>query len=507
MWPFRKSPAPTPAPEPKPARWEQAFSTDLLQDGEARARAMRLRQAILDAQPPTSRTSAMDACVFPEGENGADDGSIPDAVLGWFTSGQFLGYQNLAVIAQNWLIDKACAMPARDAVRHGFDLTLSDAGGQEESGDLEKRINELNREQFALSKHLVEFVRFGRVFGIRHVLFDVRPKGVNINTWRENPFNFDAVSPGSYRGLVQIDPYWMAPEMSAVGTSDPTDPDFYEPEWWNVMGRRIHRSHFAIFVPNPIADILKPLYLYGGVSVPQRILERVYAAERTANEAPQLAMSKRLDVLKTDLAGVMANHENFQQNMQFRSRNMNNYGIQVVDTDDTLERHDTALTDLDVTVMTQYQLVAAAANVPATKLLGTTPKGFNATGEYEESSYHEELETIQNNDLTPLVERHIQLLMKSEGLDDSDEIKIVVNWLPVDSPTAKEVAEIQELESRRDVNLVNAGAIDGLDVRNRLIADRRSGYADLSEETEADEEEIDDRPPGDIPEETVGKSS
>ena len=30
--------------------------------------------------------------------------------------------------------------------------------------------------------------------------------------------------------------------------------------------------------------------------------------------------------------------------------------------------------------MTQYQLAASVANVPATKLLGTQPKGFNATG-------------------------------------------------------------------------------------------------------------------------------
>ncbi len=36
------------------------------------------------------------------------------------------------------------------------------------------------------------------------------------------------------------------------------------------------------------------MYNYFGVSVPERIYERVYASERTANEAPQLAMTKRL---------------------------------------------------------------------------------------------------------------------------------------------------------------------------------------------------------------------
>ena len=54
-----------------------------------------------------------------------------------------------------------------------------------------------------------------------------------------------------------------------------------------------------------------------------------------------------------------------------------NYGVKVIDKDaEDLTQFDTGLADLDVTIMTQYQLVAAIAGVPATKLLGTTPKGF-----------------------------------------------------------------------------------------------------------------------------------
>ena len=52
---------------------------------------------------------------------------------------------------------------------------------------------------------------------------------------------------------------------------------------------------------------MKPAYLYGGLPVPQLISERVYAAERTANEAPMLAMTKRLTVLKCDITQAVAN--------------------------------------------------------------------------------------------------------------------------------------------------------------------------------------------------------
>lgn len=135
--------------------------------------------------------------------------------------------------------------------------------------------------------------------------------------------------------------------------------------------------------------------------------------------------------------------------------------------------------------MTQYQIVAAAAGVPATKLLGTTPKGFNATGEYEHASYHEELETIQSNDLTPLVNRHHLMVMRSEvepalGLVPGS-VRVEVDWLPVDSPSAKEYAEINKIKSDTDTALTALGAIDAVDVRNRLRGDKNSDYADLHE--------------------------
>ncbi len=150
-----------------------------------------------------------------------------------------------------------------------------------------------------------------------------------------------------------------------------------------------------------------------------------------------------------------------------------NYGVQMMGKDDVAQQFDTSLADLDATIMTQYQLVAAAANVPATKLLGTTPKGFNATGEYEESNYREELESVQSNDLDELLQRHYDMLMRSEELPLTE---ISVTWAPLDSPTAAESAEIELKSAQTDAALSATGAIDGLDIRKKLAADKESSY-------------------------------
>jgi hypothetical protein len=165
--------------------------------------------------------------------------------------------------------------------------------------------------------------------------------------------------------------------------------------------------------------------------------------------------------------------------------------VKVVGLDDKIEQFDTSLAEVDSTIMTQYQLVAAASNVPATKLLGTTPKGFNATGEYEESSYHEYLESIQENELQELLEGHYLRMVRSCMVPEFSmkPFELEVAWKPVDSPTAEELSDLNLKKAQTDSALVAAGAIDGFDVRQRLINDPDSGYHGI--------EDIVDGGPGD----------
>lgn len=479
MFPFRRKPAPE---KPAPKR-ERLFTTDY-EGPRSGARALenmvsRIRGAIPRvARAPGVTMDSGDEPAF-KGFGDLQVSNLPDALVGWFAAQSFIGYNMCAIIAQHWLIDKACTMPARDAIRHGFDLQVSDAP----TPDIDKEIAEDIQEQdelFRLGWNMEQFVRMGRVFGIRVAFFKVDSPDP---TYYENPFNPDGITPGSYKGIVQVDPYWCIPVLDMESASDPASVHFYDPTWWIINGQKYHRSHLCVFRNSEVPDLLKPLYQYGGISVPQKIMERVYAAERTANEGPQLALSKRSIVFKTDLAEAMANQDKFAKHMINYTELMNNFGVKVVDNQDAMEQTDTTLSDLDSVIMTQYQIVAAASNVPATKLLGTTPKGFNSSGGYEESSYHEELESIQANDLTAFVNRHHDLVMRSVVLParglSPDVVKVKISWAPVDSPSAKEYAEINYLKSQTDSLYVTAQAIDGHDIRARLKADPNSDYTDI----------------------------
>lgn len=415
--------------------------------------------------------------------------TLPELQVLWYASQTFIGYQLCAFLAQNWLVGKCCLMPAKDATRNGFDIKLS------KEFDIESEVLEDIKRldvEYKLQDNLIKFVQFGRVFGIRIALFNVDSDDPD---YYYKPFNPDGVTPGSYRGISQIDPYWVTPQLDGESSGNPGSINFYVPTWWNINGRLVHRTHLVIFMGEEVADILKPQYIYGGISIPQKIAERVYAAERTANEAPLLALTKRTDVVKADLAQATAQFPGFVERIRQWVYNRDNFGVKMIGLDEDMQQFDTSLNDLDSVIMTQYQLVAAAANVPATKLLGTQPKGFNSTGEYEEANYHEELESIQSHDLTPLIERHHMLLIRSEICPkyNIEPFSTTIVWNDLDAMTAKEQAEVNRMAAETGRLLIESGAIDGMEERTRIRTDKNSGYTGLDEEMEfsdEDEEEL-----------------
>lgn len=420
------------------------------------------------------KNSAMDSTVsFKASYNGGY--VVPEPLLLWYSSQTFIGYQVCALLSQHWLIKKACSMPARDASRNGYKITVND--GAKIKPEIIDEIRKLDA-QYLVNENLVELVSMGRVFGIRVVKFVVDSDDPD---YYYKPFNPDGIKPNSYRGMSQIDPYWITPQLDAESAGDPSAINFYEPTWWRIGNNLIHRSHLIIFKTEEVPDILKPTYIYGGIPVPQKIYERVYATERTANEAPMLALSKRTDVMYVDIAQALADQPLFDQRMKEFYYRRDNYGSKIMDVNEKMEQFDTTLADLDAVIMSQEQLVSAAADVPVEKLFGISPKGFNSTGEYESKNYKEELRSIQKHKMTPLLERHHLILIRSEICPKYNiaPFSIEINWNPLDEPTAKEKAELNKANADTGAVLITSGAISPEEERDRVINDPDSGYNGL----------------------------
>ncbi len=465
-----------------------------VQEASRKVRVGRF-EAAMDGGESTFREFALDSSdsglpTFKSAQ--IEAGQSEMTLMPWFMKQGFIGYQNAAFLAQHWLVYKACATPVDDAVRNGYDVTTAD--GDDLPLDALKIIKRWDR-KFGIGGQLRDFGTKGRIFGLRIALFLVDSDDPD---YYIKPYNPDGVKPGSYRGISQIDPYWVAPILDAQSAGVPSTKHFYEPTWWLIGSMRVHRSHLVLFRYADPPDVLKPLYLFGGIPLPQMIMERVYCAERTANEAPALALSKRTTVWLTDMAKVMADSQKAQGLLSTWIAYRDNFGIKLGDKEgDAFQQFDTPLADFDGLVMTQYSLVAATAGVPITKLLGTTPGGFAATGEYDESSYHEMLESLQDRDLTPLLERHHELVMLSYVVPKFPQLKgaeIVVKWRELDALTHVELATVNLSKAQTGAALVASGALGPEDERARIAEDRESGYHGIGIDLETERLPDDDDP-------------
>lgn len=403
-------------------------------------------------------------------------GQVNDIIYTHFSLQGFIGFQACAILSQNWLINKCCIIPPKDAMAPDYELSYKSKDISEEDKELlvEMKMLSDSNDGYRIKQLALEFAEKKRQFGVAYAYPLV--SGVNY----EKPFDINLIKSGSYKGMVNIDPYWVSPELDYAAATNTLSENFYEPLWYRLPdGKRIHKSWIVKSVNGNLPDILKPTYYYGGYPIPQLVYQRVYAAESVANEAPMLAKSKRLLYMDGNLSNYALNQSKAENDAKAFSYFRDNWGVVVKRPDQAIGQIDTSLADFDSVLMSQYQLVAAAAGIQATKLLETQPKGFNSSGDYEKEQYNSLLYSIEKEDFRPYLNFHYMLLQKS--LYDKKYI-IDCEFKPIDTPSSKELAECNEIKSRINTNYISSGVITKEECRETLRVDPVSGFNFLTED-------------------------
>lgn len=361
-------------------------------------------------------------------------GGLDDAVSAWYASQQPLGAMQSAHISRHWLIDKAISMPVEDAMRQGYMID-----------------GETPEKDTGINAQVMEYVTAARRTGGAVALFRTCPPGTNPEDYYLAPLNLEAVI--HYDGVSIIDATDCSGDPVGQDINDPASPSYMHPTYYRVGTRRYHRSHLSVCIPFPVSKRIMPMYGYFGRSIPEMMVERVYCAERVANEAPLLTMTKRLRVLGVDMEALLAGGDDamsvLNDNLTGLQQLADNFGVYVYDSanDGGMTQMETSLTDLDKTIDTQYQICAAIARIPANKLMGTKPSGLNATGEREAEDYRQLLESIQTRMMQEVLERHYRL-------KTGEEVDLV--WQALDSPTSAEYAAIDAQNGNTVASLVTS---------------------------------------------------
>lgn len=445
--------------------------------------------------PRTVLTEVMDGCITPnEGDlsvlNNLDVRNINPKIWKFFGDDlNWIGWITCATIAQHPLISRCCSIPGEDAIAVGYKL-------QPEDEDVDGNGTVNTKDEKFLKRLIKDAKRMGineacrkldankRVFGIGICVpcFESDSETGRKYIWNmlRNPMNIDALGNKSirYTGMKVIDPYWLTPIFDEDSGFNPASVDFYVPTWWQVGAteKRIHKSWCVQCVNTIVADVLKPTYFYGGIPLPQMLVKRMYSADKVADEAQLLAMSKRMLVVDANVNKLVANPKEAAKVMDAIKYARDNWGVFFKNPNTQVQQVDTYITEFNQLIMTQYQLVCSIAQIPAPKLLKVMPTGFSDITELVAKDYAQSLVNIQDYEYTPLLENHFRIYMKMKyGRDFNFEV--VFN--PIDVPTLMEKADISMKEAKSVDFLVNAGVVSPEEVRESLRNKRGGDYTHI----------------------------
>nr|WP_234894995.1 phage terminase large subunit [Sinorhizobium meliloti] len=223
----------------------------------------------------------------------------------------------------------------------------------------------------------------------------------------------------------------------------------------------IHPSRLVIFngSQQPDEDIVTTAYAGWGDSVLLSVVDAIKQADGTAANIASLVFEAKVNVIRIP---------DFMQNLgnaEYRAKILERYtlaatakginGDLLLDKEEEYEQKTASFATLPEVLMSFLQIVSGAADIPATRLLGQSPAGMNATGESDLRNYYDRLQAMQTVEMTPAMARLDECIIRSAlGSRDPD---IYCDWAPLWGMSEKEKADVFKTKADAARQLVGSG--------------------------------------------------
>lgn len=403
-------------------------------------------------------------------------GYLNNGGLGYCGLG-FPGYPYLAELAQRSEYRAPIETIANEMTREWVKLKGAD---EEKLKELKQSMIDFSiREKFRLATiHDGEFGR-GQIY--------INIKGQNTRNRRAIPLKVDeaTIKKGSLVGFQNIEPMWTTPY--AYNTSDPTEPDFYRPEVWYIMGVPTHADRLLTFIARPLPDMLKPSYNFGGLSLSQLTEPYVNRWLKVVDGVSRIITSFSITYIETDMQATLQDAGGADTLVQ-RARIFNllrdNRGLGFINKGtEAFGQLNTPLAGLHELQAQAQEHMAAPTHIPLVFLTGITPSGLNASSDGEIKVFYSWIAGEQQNFYAGHLRTVISLLqLHLWGAIDPD---IDFEFVPLSKPTDVEAATIRKTDAEAISILVTASVISPDEGREKLRSDEKAGFTFLEGEAPA----------------------
>lgn len=415
--------------------------------------------------------------------------------------------QLIASYSTAWLPRKIVDIPALDACRKWRNWQAQ----KPQIEAIEEEENRLN-----VKGKILEAAKKGRLFG---------GAAVYIGTGDANlaePLDAERVKKGGIRYLnVMTRRQLKAGEIDR----DPESEWYGKPKEYSLSGANgqqitIHPSRLVLFTGVMPADdeISTNIWQGWGDSVLQSTLDAVKNADSTAGNIASLVFEAKVDIIRLpNFMASLADAEYRQKLIERYTLANTSKGINgtlLLDKEEEYESKSAQLAGLPDVLMAFLQIVAGAADIPVTRLLGQSPAGMNSTGASDMKNYHDRIQSMQELEFSPAMRRLDECIERSAAVIDPD---VYYQWAPLEQMSEKERADIfkttadaarqlvgttpgQEIIPREAVSdalvnrLVEDGVLPGLDAAMEEYGKLSEQEPDENEQRAAAGEEPKEKP-------------
>ncbi len=272
--------------------------------------------------------------------------------------------------------------------------------------------------------------------------------------------------------------------------SDPLSPKFGQPSHYRLspftaggvarsVQTDVHESRFIIFhgvrgTKRQRADSLG----WG-----QSVLLRPMTALKQFNGAYALVLSLLADanqniyklkdfaeMLRSGQAGEAA-----KKRLEIIDRFRSSVNAIIVDAEtEDFVRSQLSLSGVESVLTSYKERLAAAFEMPLTRLLGVSPAGLNATGESDLRNWHKQVESERKTVLKPALERWLNIIFAAKNgptggiVPDSFSVKFPSLW----DLSPKEEAEVDSINANTDKTYREMGVLRKEHIASRFTGDR-----------------------------------
>jgi phage-related protein (TIGR01555 family) len=268
----------------------------------------------------------------------------------------------------------------------------------------------------------------------------------------------------------------------------------------------IHPSRLVIFLGNPDPDPANSGQRGWADSVLISVTDAIKQADGTAANIASLVFEAKINIIRIPNFMASVGDPGYRSKLLERytlaatSKGIN--GDLILDKEEEFEQRTSSFAQLPDVLDRFLQIVSGAADIPATRLLGQSPAGMNATGESDLRNYYDRISAGQEIEMTPAMHRLDEAIIRSAtgGRDEA----IYYDWKPLWQLSDKERADIFKTKADGARLLAGTGTspallpIDALSdaLVNTLIEDNSlpgleaaiDEYGKLSEQEEDPEE-------------------